>query len=514
MTTWSFTIEGGDYDRAGSACRGLKELVKALGVAPDGMRRLMIAAYEAEMNVVIHARRGRLTAVVEPERVGVDISDEGPGIADIELAMTEGFSTAPPVARALGFGAGMGLPNIQRQSDGFSLESVVGQGTRLRFSVQLGRSEAVEARHNSLRVHGERCRHCARCVLVCPTGALRMRHGSVSVLAHLCIECTECIGICPEAALDLEGDEHDTEAHAEVLLAHPAALFPGSAPIAADSAARAVAASGYREVRLTTPWERALRRSLLDAERASDRPAISPACPAVVELVRTRFPALLDDIPCVAGPLEAAAAEHEDADVLPLCPAQRSALLTAGVSPARIASPLSFRRRILAGKPIPAPAPAPDPEHVASELAAVVTGMRQVLRTLDAIEDGRVRGVGAIELYACDGGCFGAAVLGAPCAALADRAFQRDPRSREPAGAAPRPVARRSPRSGYRLDGDMIQAMKKLGAIDALLRRLPGRDCGQCGAPTCHAFAEDVVLARAAEKACPFRVLPGAEGSP
>ena len=513
MTTCSFPIEGGDYDRAGSASRGLKEIVKALGVDPDAMRRVMIAAYEAEMNVVIHARRGQLTAVIEPDHIGAEVVDQGPGIADINLAMTEGYSTASARARSLGFGAGMGLPNIRRQSDDFTLESEVGRGTRLRFGVRLGQSLAVEPRHNSLRVHGERCRLCGRCVTACPTGALRVRHGSVSLLAHLCIECTECVGVCPDGALDVEGDDRDVSIHAETLVAAAAALFPGGAPIASGTVARSIAASGYREVRLTTAWEHSLRRDVLDAPRSPGRPVLSPACPAVVELVRVRFPGLLEDLASVPGPLEAAAAARPEADVLPLCPAGRSALLASGVSPARIVSPAWFRRRLQAARKggvedaprIDSPERAGVDSRRMNESTAVVTGMRQVMRTLGALEDGRLRGPEAIELYACEDGCFGSALLGETCAALARRMFASDPLSAESPAGRLVPVAKRTPRSGYRLDDDMRQAMKKLAAIGALRARLPGRDCAQCGAPTCDAFAEDVVLVRAAEKACPYR---------
>ena len=406
MTTCSYPIEGGDYDHAGSACRGLKEVVEALGVDPEAMRRLMIAAYEAEMNVVIHARQGRLTAIIEPGHIGAEVADEGPGIADIDLAMTEGFSTAPAAARSLGFGAGMGLPNIRRQSDDFSIESEVGRGTRLRFGVRLGPSTAVEARHNSLRVRGERCRLCCRCVTACPTGALRVRHGGVSVLAHLCIECTECVGVCPDAALDVEGDGGAAPVRAETLVAAPAALFPGGVPMASDTVARAIAASGYRHVRLTTPWERSLRRLLADAPRRPLRPVLSPACPAVVELLRVRFPSLLEDVLNVLGPLEAAAAANPDADVLPLCPAGRSALVARDVQAGRIVSPAVFRRRLLSASKVRTgegthratperPSVEPDRD---SDPVAVVTGLRQVVRTLGALEDGRLRGPAAIEL--------------------------------------------------------------------------------------------------------------------
>lgn len=97
----------------------------------------MIAAYEAEMNVVIHAHEGRLEATLGPHQVDVEVVDSGPGIEDVELAMQEGWSTAPPEARALGFGAGMGLPNMRRHTDELRITTEVGRGTRVAMRVDL-----------------------------------------------------------------------------------------------------------------------------------------------------------------------------------------------------------------------------------------------------------------------------------------------------------------------------------------------------------------------------------------
>jgi len=137
VTESSCQICDGDFERAGAASRLLKEQLKKIGVAPEILRRAMIAAHEAEMNVVIHARRGTMKAVLDDEQARVEVVDEGPGIADADLAMTEGYSTAGRQARRLGFGAGMGLPNIRKIVDRFTLESTVGKGTRLCFTIYL-----------------------------------------------------------------------------------------------------------------------------------------------------------------------------------------------------------------------------------------------------------------------------------------------------------------------------------------------------------------------------------------
>ena len=108
-----------------------------MGIDSSVVRRVAIAAYEAEMNVVMYAASGRMTLVVTPEVIAIDVDDEGPGIEDVSLAMQEGFSTATPEIREMGFGAGMGLPNIKKNSDEFEIQSEVGRGTRLRVRVGL-----------------------------------------------------------------------------------------------------------------------------------------------------------------------------------------------------------------------------------------------------------------------------------------------------------------------------------------------------------------------------------------
>jgi serine/threonine-protein kinase RsbT len=133
----AYDIQGGDFAGAGRASIAVKDLLKSLGVAPDVVRRVAIAAYEAEMNVVMYATRGRLTLRLTPVAVALDVEDEGPGIADIALAMQEGYSTATPEMREMGFGAGMGLPNIERMSDEFTIASTLGVGTRLAIRVRL-----------------------------------------------------------------------------------------------------------------------------------------------------------------------------------------------------------------------------------------------------------------------------------------------------------------------------------------------------------------------------------------
>lgn len=130
-----FQLMGGDFTNAGTASSELKSTLSRLGVSQDVVRRAAIAAFEAEMNVIIHAVAGTMHYVVSSEEVRITLTDMGPGIEDIELAMQEGYSTAPDWVREMGWGAGMGLPNIKKNADRFKIDSVVGEGTTLEITI-------------------------------------------------------------------------------------------------------------------------------------------------------------------------------------------------------------------------------------------------------------------------------------------------------------------------------------------------------------------------------------------
>ena len=134
---FTYHIDGDDFIMAGEASSKIKKVLKQLGIPMAIIRRVSIATYEAEMNIVIHAHEGEITLDIEPARILIEISDQGPGIADIDKAMQEGFSTASEAVRSQGFGAGMGLPNIRRSCDEFSISSEVGVGTTLQLTFNL-----------------------------------------------------------------------------------------------------------------------------------------------------------------------------------------------------------------------------------------------------------------------------------------------------------------------------------------------------------------------------------------
>ncbi|HHW43151.1 anti-sigma regulatory factor [Desulfofundulus thermobenzoicus] len=124
-----FDIRGMDFARAGQAAAQIKKVLQQAGMPAGTVRRVIIVAYELELNIVIHACHGTITAHISPEMVKIVARDRGPGIPDIPLAMQEGYSTAPPHIREMGFGAGMGLPNIKKNADHLEIESEVNQGT-------------------------------------------------------------------------------------------------------------------------------------------------------------------------------------------------------------------------------------------------------------------------------------------------------------------------------------------------------------------------------------------------
>jgi anti-sigma regulatory factor (Ser/Thr protein kinase) len=139
----AFDISGSDFSRAGSVSLKIMEMLREVGVDPAIVSRASVAAYEAEMNVVMYGRKGTFTLSLSPAAIQMVVVDEGAGIPDIELAMQEGYSTATEEMREMGFGAGMGLPNIKRNSDRFEISSEVGKGTRLSITIDLKQGQSA-----------------------------------------------------------------------------------------------------------------------------------------------------------------------------------------------------------------------------------------------------------------------------------------------------------------------------------------------------------------------------------
>ncbi|MDL2230690.1 ATP-binding protein [Alistipes sp. OttesenSCG-928-L06] len=133
---YEFDVEGGNFTLAGAASSQVKKTLKLMGVDPGIVKRVVVALYEGEVNIVAHAYRGHVTVDIAGDGIRMVLADEGPGIPDVPLAMTRGYSTASDRVREMGFGAGMGLPNIQDNADSLTIDTVVGQGTTLNIEIK------------------------------------------------------------------------------------------------------------------------------------------------------------------------------------------------------------------------------------------------------------------------------------------------------------------------------------------------------------------------------------------
>ncbi len=135
VLSYCFNVDGANFTSAGEASVQVKKILRKIGFDPETIRRVSIAMYEGEINMVIHAGGGKAEVKIEEDRIVIILTDNGPGIADIEQAMQEGFSTAPDNIRSMGFGAGMGLPNMKRYTDEMDIKSEPGKGTTITMTV-------------------------------------------------------------------------------------------------------------------------------------------------------------------------------------------------------------------------------------------------------------------------------------------------------------------------------------------------------------------------------------------
>ena len=132
-----YTVSPDDFTRAGEASSNVKSKLKQIGVPPEVVRKAAIAMYEGEINMVIHANGGEITVIISPEMITIILADQGPGIPDVETAMQAGYSTAPDNIRNLGFGAGMGLPNMKKYSDEMTINTQLGVGTTVTMTIHI-----------------------------------------------------------------------------------------------------------------------------------------------------------------------------------------------------------------------------------------------------------------------------------------------------------------------------------------------------------------------------------------
>ncbi len=407
---------------------------------------------------------------------------------------------------------------------------------------------------HSVSIEYARCRGCTTCMKSCPTQAIRVRRGKAAILQERCVDCGECIRSCPHKAIKAVSDSLCRLKDFKYTVALPDPALYGQFQHL-DGTARVL--EGLLRLGFDAVFETAKASELLSDQArkhprdtaSSARPVISSACPAVLRLIRMRFPQLLDHITATITPVELAAIlarqkavqdtgfPPEDIGVFAIVPC--SAQVTAAHTPDDLQQPVldgAFSIRELYVKlltpmqqietPLPlstagrggvrwafcggeASARAPGERFLA------VDGMDSVIRILGAIEDDRVPDVDFVELCACTQGCVGG------CLTVEDpfvstmrlRHLMRempDSRSDFDAEVSDPSIIQADKELEFApvflLDKDRTVAMEKMAAIHELERKLPGLLCGSCGAPSCHAFAEDVVLGRAECSDCIFQV--------
>ena len=355
MIAVTFPIAGGDFASAGAASRGLKEQLKHLGVEGEVLRRIMIAAYEAEMNVIIHAQRGNLWARLNSGRIDLEVVDEGPGIPDVELAMREGWSTAPEEARALGFGAGMGLPNIRKASDLFEIDSRPGKGTRVRSTIHLRKLAAAETLHNAIAIRPEPAAAAwpaspparpGRCA--CATGGPTSWSTCASTARPAWPPAATARWACGRTTRRTSRPPWPPPACWWLPLPFLAG-FPQAGPRRVLEAPRARARGRCASPTSGRPacWSRRSRYTRGPDRRATG-PVLAPVCPAVVNLVETHFPSLLPQLAPYLSPVEAARDEYslQALAVVAACPEQYIALHPGSLpGRLRVLSPDARQRR-------------------------------------------------------------------------------------------------------------------------------------------------------------------------
>jgi len=549
---YRFSVGKGEFRRIGEEISRLKRALLSIGFPSAASRRALVAAYELGMNVVIHADYGTLETFLQDGALMITVKDKGPGIPDTDLAMKEGYSTAPQYVREMGYGAGMGLPNARRVSDRLSIESHPGEGTQVLCTIAPGPQDISTAfSFHSVKLDSAKCKGCTNCIKGCPTEAIRVRKGKAFILEDRCIDCGECIRRCPNQAKVAVSDSWEVLAKFDYKVALLPPSFYGQMGDISPGRIKAALCSpgGFDEVFdvavAADLASRAMKKYM--EERPVPRPLISPACPAVVRLVQVKYPSLLSHIiPCEA-PMEIAAwlvkarvtrrdpTKNPAAVFISPCPANLTAArqpvgrgrsLVDAVIP--VSSACLFVRERL--KEIREDLEFPTSTGLGigwgrsgGEMAAVghtglaVDGILQVSSVLEEIEKGGLRDVDFIEAQACTGGCVGGClnVENPFVARMKTRVLAKEHRD-NPENPLVRGIDEGTPeiwmsmellpRPIFRLDDDPEKASEMMKKLEEIERELPQLDCGACGAPTCRAFAEDVVLERGSIWDCTFKL--------
>lgn len=416
---------------------------------------------------------------------------------------------------------------------------------------------AVYRRH-SVVLDEDACKGCTICVTTCPAEAIRVRDGKARIIEERCIDCGECIRRCPHHAKKARADDfsllagYRASGKFDHLVALPAPSLYGQFPERYSIADihEALIAIGFDDVfpvAEATPAIAAETRALLDRNRHPElpRPLISSSCPTIIKFIQIRFPILLDSIVPVIAPMELAARLARMRSAKPrvgiffISPC--AGKITEATTP--IGNEKSSVDGVFSMKDIHLPllaalgklkeAPSRRLSH-ADEIAwghaggeaeatvaasgytwLAVDGMEQCTRILESVEEGKLADVDFLELMACTGGCVGGPLVVANPALARHTIQQREKRLRDAARVKPTPdepvvfecenclrTGQIPARPALLLDGDYRKAMEMMDAMEKISEGLPGLDCGCCGAPNCHALAEDIVRGNASRTDC------------
>ncbi len=549
---YQYAVGRGEFGRVGEETSRLKRALLSIGFPSDASRRALICAYELGMNIVIHASEGTVRTLWKDGALEIVVQDLGPGIENIELAMKEGYSTAPSQVREMGYGAGMGLPNAKARSDHFDVTSIVGKGTCVICNILPGPQDIIGLPYfHSVRLDAERCKGCTNCIKGCPTEAVRVRNGKAFILEDRCIDCGECIRRCPNHAKMAFTDQWDILDNFDYKIGLIAPSFYGQFHDISPGLVKAALCveGGFDEVfdvSIAADLVTLAAREYIRARKAP-RPLISCACPAVIRLLQVKYPSLLEYlIPCEA-PMEIAAwlakskarSEHPERNPAAIFISPCPAKITAARQPVgrgrsvvdavlSMTAAYTWVHQHVSQITEEAEFPASSGYGIGwgrsgGEMASVgvrglaVDGIMQAASVFDEIEKGELADIDFVEAQACAGGCVGGALTvanpyvaktrirdladahkDAPASPLIEGISEDDPAVWMSVELLPRPI--------FKLDEDVQEARNKLSELENIEKTLPGLDCGACGAPTCRAFAEDIVLGRGSVWDCTFRL--------